>query len=426
MKSSLHFLVAARQCEIGELEQLMHTSTLLHLLAQLIHGLQTERGLSNLVLASRGARAAAARLEQVARCKAAEAAVRQAFDALDTGPMAHNGARLFSRIAYVLQGLDALPGLRTRIDALQIEPATATAGFVKLIAGLLAVVFEAADTAGDPEVSRMLVAMFNFMQGKEFAGQERATGAAAFGSGTSEAPLQQHWLHLIESQERCLQAFSELAQGDPLVLWQAISSANDLVADLERLRRIGCTTPPGAALDTDASERWFDVCTQRMDAMRRVESRLSDDLLALCRRKVAQERATLADQQAWNSTPDAHAPQDGTAFFDGLNPQTTGQTGYGPHLGRSVLDLVQEQSQRLHAMQGELDAVRSSLNERKLVERAKGLLMAHRQLTESAAHRLLRETAMNQNRRLVDVAQAVLAMADLLPPSAAPAAATAP
>jgi AmiR/NasT family two-component response regulator len=86
-----------------------------------------------------------------------------------------------------------------------------------------------------------------------------------------------------------------------------------------------------------------------------------------------------------------------------------------PQIGRSVLELVRAQTQRLQAMSAELDAVRASLNERKLIERAKGLLMAHRHLREDEAHRLLRETAMNQNKRLVDVAEAVLAMADMLP-----------
>jgi AmiR/NasT family two-component response regulator len=54
------------------------------------------------------------------------------------------------------------------------------------------------------------------------------------------------------------------------------------------------------------------------------------------------------------------------------------------------------------------------LNERKLVERAKGLLMATRKLSEEDAHKMLRQTAMSQNRRLVDVAQTVLSMADYL------------
>jgi AmiR/NasT family two-component response regulator len=43
--------------------------------------------------------------------------------------------------------------------------------------------------------------------------------------------------------------------------------------------------------------------------------------------------------------------------------------------------------------------------------------MAHRQLGEDDAHKLLRQTAMAQNRRLVDVAEAVLAMAHVLPPT---------
>ena len=77
--------------------------------------------------------------------------------------------------------------------------------------------------------------------------------------------------------------------------------------------------------------------------------------------------------------------------------------------------MVQDQWRRLQAVSDELQQVRATLNERKVVERAKGLLMAHRQLSEEEAHKMLRQTAMNQNRRLVDVAESVLAMADFLP-----------
>ena len=59
----------------------------------------------------------------------------------------------------------------------------ATQHFSRVIAALLALVFEAADVAAEPAVSRLLVALFNLMQGKELAGQERASGAAAFAAG---------------------------------------------------------------------------------------------------------------------------------------------------------------------------------------------------------------------------------------------------
>jgi hypothetical protein len=277
------------------------------------------------------------------------------------------------------------------------------------VAGLLAVVFEAADSAPEPGISRLLVALFNFMQGKEFAGQERATGVAAFGAGTSDAQRQQHWLHLIASQERCFQVFAEFAPPRSLALWQESSAADATLAVIERLRRVGCTAAPGAALPLDMAEPWFDSCSRRMDALQAVEARLAAELQQQCGHRITDARAAL---QALLQAPPAPVPA--TLAPGELQPPAA---RLGPHLDRSVMDLVQDQSQRLQAMQAELETVRATLTERKLLERAKGLLMARRQLSEGEAHKLLRQTAMNQNRRLAEVAQAVLSMADLLPPA---------
>ena len=57
MSTALHYLIAARQCEIDELHRLQRTSTLVRQLGELIHALQKERGLSNILLASHGQRA---------------------------------------------------------------------------------------------------------------------------------------------------------------------------------------------------------------------------------------------------------------------------------------------------------------------------------------------------------------------------------
>jgi two-component system, response regulator / RNA-binding antiterminator len=62
----------------------------------------------------------------------------------------------------------------------------------------------------------------------------------------------------------------------------------------------------------------------------------------------------------------------------------------------------------------ELEKSRAALNDRKRIERAKGLLMTHRDLSEEDAYKTLRRMAMDQNKRLVDVAEAVLNLADLL------------
>ena len=165
MKSGLHFLLAAKCCEIAELQQLTLTAALVDASARLVHELQRERGMSNLYLASAGQRFGAERLAQVAQTARAEDALRQHFDQLDTqATQLRQGARLFARIAYVLHGLAALPALRQQVERGAWLPAQATAAYTRLIAGLLAVIFEAADTASDPAISRLLVGLFNFMQ----------------------------------------------------------------------------------------------------------------------------------------------------------------------------------------------------------------------------------------------------------------------
>ena len=428
MKSALGFLLAAKRCEIHGLEQLEVTSALVKGVSELIHMLQKERGVSNVFLVSRGARFAAQRGERVAASLGVEAAVHDRFAHLDTdsGRMG-GGVRLFSRIAHVLHGLNTLPALRQRIETQQIAAEDATRSYTELIAGLLAVVFEAADTAADPEISRALVALFNFMQGKELAGQERALGAAGFASGRFELADQHRLQNLIEAQERCFQIFAEFAEPTLRAIWRNAESAPG-IGELERMRRLACTAPNGRVA-ADASDHWFECASTRIDTMRQVEDCATNALLQLCETKLAQARAELHDHKRFADTlsvPGARGAAPVAVFFDQAgsargNEQAAGAgmleaDGLGPRLGRSVLDLMQAQAQRLQTMSDELNTVRAALNERKLIERAKGLLMARRGMSEDEAYKLLRQTAMNQNRRLVEVAESTLALADLLRP----------
>ena len=418
MRSGTAFLIAARQCEIHELQQLMRTSALVRRAGECVHALQKERGLSNLWLGA-GDEFGPALLDQVGLTAASQAALLEALDGLDTsaGRIA-NGARLYSRVAYVLQGLDALPQLRDDVLARRVTAEVSTGAFIKLIGALLAVVFEAADSATDPGISRRLVAFFHFLQGKELAGQERATGAAAFASGRLDLAAQQQWLDLVESQERCFAVFAEFAGdvADAVLQWrnaEALARAG-IVGDL---RALALGSPAVGRLPVGRSRDWFDACTLRIDRMHEVESRLADDLLTRCRDRIAAAEVDLAAGQALLS--DTAAVPTGT-FFDRpgstIAPAGAATVQIGPHLQRSVLDMVQDQSRRLQVMEDELVVARAALSERKVVERAKGLLMAHRRLSEAEAHKMLRQTAMNQNRRLVDVAESVLAMSDFLAP----------
>jgi len=81
---------------------------------------------------------------------------------------------------------------------------------------------------------------------------------------------------------------------------------------------------------------------------------------------------------------------------------------------KAILDMAVSRFNAFSQLHEELERARQELDERKLIERAKGLLMKERGLTEEAAYGLLRKAAMNENRRLAEVAQSVVTAARLL------------
>jgi response regulator NasT len=88
---------------------------------------------------------------------------------------------------------------------------------------------------------------------------------------------------------------------------------------------------------------------------------------------------------------------------------------------RPILDVALARFQHEQALRQELADTRSALSERtaelkdrKVIDRAKSLLMTRQNLTEEVAYARLRKTAMDKNLRLAEVAQRLLDVTDLL------------
>jgi response regulator NasT len=81
---------------------------------------------------------------------------------------------------------------------------------------------------------------------------------------------------------------------------------------------------------------------------------------------------------------------------------------------KPVLDVALARFRREQRLLDELSDARQKLAERKVLERAKGLLMARHGLTEEQAFARLRTLAMNKNLKLAEVAQRLIDVEDLL------------
>jgi response regulator NasT len=80
----------------------------------------------------------------------------------------------------------------------------------------------------------------------------------------------------------------------------------------------------------------------------------------------------------------------------------------------AVLDVALARFEFEQKLRHELSETKMKLAERKLIERAKGLLMERQHCSEDEAYRKLRRLAMDRNLKLSDVAQRILDVADLL------------
>jgi response regulator NasT len=81
---------------------------------------------------------------------------------------------------------------------------------------------------------------------------------------------------------------------------------------------------------------------------------------------------------------------------------------------KSILDLCISRFNAFSHLQSELERAKSELDERKVIDRAKGILMKVKNLSEEDAYALMRRTAMNENKKIVDIARSVVTAAELL------------
>jgi two-component system, response regulator / RNA-binding antiterminator len=81
---------------------------------------------------------------------------------------------------------------------------------------------------------------------------------------------------------------------------------------------------------------------------------------------------------------------------------------------KNILDTCIMRFNAFSKLQGELDQAKSALADRKVIDRAKGVLMKAKNLTEEEAYALLRSTAMRENKRISEIAQFVVTAAEML------------
>ena len=81
---------------------------------------------------------------------------------------------------------------------------------------------------------------------------------------------------------------------------------------------------------------------------------------------------------------------------------------------KSIIDLCISRFNAFSRLQGELEKTKNALEERKVIDRARGILMKAKGLSEEEAYGLMRTAAMRENKKIADIAQSIITAAEML------------
>ena len=80
---------------------------------------------------------------------------------------------------------------------------------------------------------------------------------------------------------------------------------------------------------------------------------------------------------------------------------------------KHILDMCISRFNAFSRLQSELEKAKNAIEDRKFIDRAKGILMSAKKLTEEEAYALMRRTAMNEHKKIIDIAQAVITASEM-------------
>jgi len=271
------YVVTLKLTVVRETGTLKDAAPLVRDISGVVHEVQVERGATAVFLGSKGARFTDEMRAQRAKTDKAIAALDTQVKLIDLGKL---GQDFPSKVDEARKRLAELVGSRGAMDQLSVETPAAIGKFTGTIRAYLDVVNLMAVLSTDIQVSRSTTAYLKLMEGKERAGQERATGAGAFAANAFEPAVYRRFVSLIADQETFFRDFIALATAEQA---QFFKSTLDVEATktVETMRKAGLDFIATGNTGGVSGPDWFNGTTARINLLKQIEDRMAADLQAL-------------------------------------------------------------------------------------------------------------------------------------------------
>jgi methyl-accepting chemotaxis protein len=251
--------------------------------SELVHELQKERGATAGFIGSNGAKFSNKLSSQR---RNTDSKLQQKIDYLAKNEFTLSQIKQLN--TQISQQLQRLPSIRQQVDSLSISTSDAIGFYTKLNAQLLSIAPVNADISTNAMITKETVAYYNFLQGKERAGIERAVLSNTFSADKFSAGMFVKFISLVTKQETYFDNFKQFSISKNTQFFNNALNHNS-IKEVEKLRAIARSKNDNFGVD---AMHWFDQSTQRIGQLKAIEDQLSQSLLNL---------AETAQSDAFNS-----------------------------------------------------------------------------------------------------------------------------
>ncbi|MDH5922357.1 methyl-accepting chemotaxis protein [Vibrio splendidus] len=267
--------------EMSSLNQLTRLSVVY---SELVHELQKERGMTAGFIGSQGTKFVS---ELRAQRTSADNRRNQRTEYWQSAEIdLPQISRLNTEIS---QSLNQITSIRNRVDSQSLPLSEALGYYTKLNAKLLSVSALIAELSSDATITTETIAYYNFLQGKERAGIERAVLNNTFSKNEFGPGMLVKFISLVTEQNTYFSNFEVLGNPDNVRFFE--QQLNDRsVAEVEKLRDVAESKMSGFDVDP---VYWFAQSTARIVQLKKTENQLADSLIALTDQKTQQAQSAM-------------------------------------------------------------------------------------------------------------------------------------
>ncbi len=270
-------LVVTKSAAAREMDRIEILGQLAEHISALVHETQKERGLTAGFYGSGGTKSVSELGEQRKTTDSKRTALEQFVAGFDPTPY---GQAFGDALSAALERMHAIDDYRSKVSSMSIPAKEAIGLYTHHNAKMLEAVQGISAVCSNAEMTRVVAAYLNFLQGKERAGIEREVMSKTFAADRFSEGTLRRFGSLVTAQDTYFDVFRSLAPPEQIALLDEKMS-DPIVAEVQRMRDIafkkGEVKTDGFGVDP---AQWFASMTKRINLMKEVENELSAGLKA--------------------------------------------------------------------------------------------------------------------------------------------------